>query len=69
MSVEQFISTLQMDDKLKGHLLLRQANLEPLDKSMIVGASSGKYDVCSIVGALRQDLKKLCKSPPFNEDQ
>ncbi len=70
-TVEQFIagfhtrlhkiSSLNIDDKLKGHLLLRQANLDPMDKSMIVGAASGKYDVNSISGALRQAYRS---NPP-----
>ncbi len=55
MPVEQFIAgfhsrldrvaSLNMDAKLKGHLLLRQAGLDMHTRNMIVGASSGKYDV------------------------
>lgn len=63
MSVEQYIagfhsrldkiSTLQLDNKLKGHLLLRQAALAPQDRNMLVGAASGSYDVQHLTAALR----------------
>jgi len=54
-SVEQFIagfhtrldkiSSLKLDEKLKGHLLLRQAGLDTHSRNMIIGAASGSYDV------------------------
>lgn len=62
-SVEQYIAgfhsrldkvvSLNLDDKLKGHLLLRQAALTPQEKNMLVGAASGNYDVQRLTAALR----------------
>lgn len=49
--------SLNMDDKLKGHLLLRHANLDTRDKNMVVGATSGKYEVAHISAALRQEYR------------
>ena len=67
MSVEQFvagfhtrldkIASLQIDAKLKGHLLLRQACLDHSERNMIVGASSGSYDVGSITASLKQAFR------------
>lgn len=63
VSVEYFISgfhmsvdknaELNINNKLKGHLLLRQANFEENARHTILGASSGNYDVPSITSALR----------------
>ena len=47
------ISDLNLDDKLKGHLLLRQADLVQHERQVIVGAASGSYDVSRISAALR----------------
>lgn len=67
MYVEQFIAgfhsrldkiaELAIDDKLKGHLLLRQAGLDGHSRNMIVGASAGNYDVTAISTALRQAFR------------
>jgi len=66
-SVEQFIagfhtrldkiSSLELDEKLKGHLLLRQAGLDTHSRNMIIGAASGSYDVTSIANSLRQAFR------------
>ena len=71
MAVEQFIAgfhsridkiaDLKMDDKLKGHLLLRAAGLDAHMRNIIVGASAGNYDVASISSALRQAFRNNCK--------
>lgn len=63
LSVEHFISgfhtrvdkisQLNLDDKLKGHLLLRQADLAYNEKHVVVGAASGSYEVQHISAALR----------------
>jgi hypothetical protein len=37
------LSQLQMPDELKGHLLLKQANLESDQKSMIIASARGSY--------------------------
>ncbi len=73
LTVEQFIagfhvrldkiSDLNMDDKLKGHLLLRQAGLDTHTRNMIVGAASGQYDVGSISAALRQAYRGATAPP------
>jgi len=74
-SVEQFIagfhtrldkiSSLKLDEKLKGHLLLRQAGLDTHSRNMIIGAASGSYDVTSIANSLRQAFR----STNFNSNQ
>eukprot|EP00171_Calliarthron_tuberculosum_P009567 IDg9567t1 len=70
-SVEQFIAgfharldriaDLQIDEKLKGHLLLRQAYLDSHTRNMIVGAAGGKYEVSHISSALRQAYRTTQK--------
>ena len=67
MAVEQFIAGLHsridkitdhnMDEKLKGHVLLRAAGLDAYFRNIIVGSSAGNYDVKSISGALRQAFR------------
>ena len=42
-----------MDDKLKGHLLLRQAMLDAHDKNMIIGSASGSHDINQLSTAMR----------------
>ena len=71
MAVEQFIAgfhsridkiaELHMDDKLKGHLLLRAAGLDSHMRNLIVGTSAGNYDVSSISSALRQAFRNNFK--------
>lgn len=73
MSMEQFISgfhsrvdkiaSRKIEDQLKGHILLRQANLPNHDKHVIIGAASGSYDVKSISAALRSVFRKNALSP------
>lgn len=46
------ISSLNLDDKLNSHLLLRQTNLTYYDKNVVVAAASGSYDVSRISAAL-----------------
>ena len=63
LSVEEFvigfhsrldkITSLKLDDLLKGHLLLRQANLDPYDRNIIVGSAGGNYSLQSISVALK----------------
>lgn len=72
MSVEEYIagfhsrldiiSELAMNDKLKGHLLLRQSALEDNTRNVIVGASAGNYDISRISAALRQAFRD--RKPP-----
>ncbi len=67
MTIEEFIAgfhtrldkiaSLNMDDKLKGHLLLRQALLDNQDRNMIIGAASGKYEVKHVGAALRSAFR------------
>ena len=67
MSIEEFIagfharldklSELNMNDKLKGHLLIRQAGLDRNNRNVIVGAAAGNYDVAKISNALRQAFR------------
>eukprot|EP00171_Calliarthron_tuberculosum_P004750 IDg4750t1 len=60
------ISDLKMDAKLKGHLLLRQAGLDSQTRNMIVGASSGKYEVSPISNALRQAFRTILYHTTMN---
>lgn len=39
------VHKLELNDKLKGHLLLRPANLNAHDKNIIVGSASGDYSL------------------------
>ena len=67
MSIEEYIAgfharldklhELSFSDKLKGHLLLRQAGLDANTRNVIVGSSSGNYDVAKISAALRQAFR------------
>ena len=53
------ISSISLDDKLKGHILLRQAQLAENEKHIIVGVASGSYDVKDISTALRNIYRKF----------
>jgi hypothetical protein len=48
------LSQLQMPDELKGHLLLKQANLELSEKTMVVASARGSYKVMDLVDSMRQ---------------
>ena len=71
MAIEQFIAgfhtridkiaDLHIDEKLKGHLLLRAAGLDAHMRNIIVGSSAGNYDIKSISGALRQAFRNNSK--------
>ena len=71
LSVEHFISgfhtrvdkiaELNLSDKLKGHLLLRQADLETTERHVVIGAASGSYNVTDVSSALRNIYRN---SPP-----
>lgn len=47
------IAPLQLDGKLKGHLLLRNAHLNEHSRNMVFSASFGKYDAASMTRAVR----------------
>ena len=51
------LNELSFSDKLKGHLSLRQAGLDANTRNMIVGSSSGNYDVAKISAALPQAFR------------
>lgn len=71
MTVEHFIAgfhsridkvaDLQLDDKLKGHLLLRASGLDSHTRNIIIGASSGNYNVANITSSLRQAYRSSHK--------
>ncbi len=48
------LAELNLNSKLQGHLMLRQANLNRQSRSIIFGAASGSYEVRAIANALRQ---------------
>jgi hypothetical protein len=48
------LAQLQMPDELKGHLLLKQANLEKSEKIMVVASAQGSYKVGDLVDSMRQ---------------
>lgn len=51
------ISKLELSDELKGHLLLKQANLDAHDRNMIVGAAGGDYSLQAIATSLRNAFR------------
>lgn len=51
------ISTLALDETLKGHILLRQANLDPHDRNIIIGSAGGNYSLQSLSTALRNAFR------------
>lgn len=67
MSVEEFIvgfhsrldkiSKLDMNDELKGHLLLKQANLDNHDRNLVVGAAGGDYSLQALATSLRNAFR------------
>ncbi len=67
MSVEEFragfhsrldkLSDLQMNDKLKGHLLLGQAGLDNSTQNLFAGSAAGNYDIAKISSPLPQTLR------------
>lgn len=73
LTVEHFISgfhtganrpsSLNLDDKLKGHHLLCQANLAHYDKHVVGSSTSRSYDFSRITAALRNTYKN---SAPFD---
>lgn len=56
------ISTLNIDNKVKGYLLLRQASLLPPAKNFQVGPASGIYNILHFTTALRNFF--INQSPP-----
>lgn len=46
------IAELNLNDKLKGHLLLRQEDLEHQERHVVIGEASGRYDVHKVSAAL-----------------
>ena len=74
LSVEHFISgfhtrvdkisELNLNDKLKGHLLLRQADLAANERHVVIGASSGSYNVGDVSAALRNIYRNSGSSTP-----
>lgn len=67
LSVDQFIagfhsrldkiSSLCIDEKLKGHLLLRQANLDMHERNIILGSASGQYEAQHITKSIRNSFR------------
>lgn len=73
MSVEEFvvgfnsrldrISKLDMNDELKRHLLLKQANLDSHDRTLVVGAAGGDYSLQILATSLRNAFRTT-RLPP-----
>lgn len=71
MTVEHFIAgfhsridkiaDLQIDDKLKGHLLLKAAALDYYTKNIIVGTAAGNFEISCVSSALRQVYRSKIK--------
>jgi hypothetical protein len=57
------LSQLQMPDELKGHLLLKQANLELSERTMVVASARGSYKIKEIVDSLRQLYGERADAP------
>lgn len=68
IKVEQFRSvfhscldkfaTFNIDNNLKGHILLLQVALQPHDRNMLVGTASGNYDIKAINTATISALQR-----------
>jgi hypothetical protein len=43
-----------LPDELKGHLLLKQANLEQSEKAMVIASAKGRYKIGAVVDSMRQ---------------
>lgn len=52
------ISLLNIDEKPKGNLLLRQTSLQLHEKNILVGAASGSFSVLSLRSALQNEYQK-----------
>jgi hypothetical protein len=48
------LSQLRMPAELTGHLLLKQANLEIAERTMIVASAKGNYEIAAIVNSMKQ---------------
>jgi hypothetical protein len=48
------MTQLEMPDELKGHLLLKQANLEQSEKAMVIASAKGSYKIGAVVDSMRQ---------------
>lgn len=57
------ISSLELDNKLKGHPLLRQAHLHSQEENMMFCAASGSYEVRNLTSALRNAYINSSPSP------
>lgn len=63
LSVEQYIAgfhsrlekiaCLDLNNKLKGHLLLQKSALTTQNKNLVVGSASGNYDITHLIAAMR----------------
>lgn len=53
------ISELAINDKLKVHLLIRQAGLDDQTRNVLVSTASGNYAVDKISAAMRQAFRNL----------
>jgi hypothetical protein len=62
------LAQLQMPDDLKEHLLLKQANLDSSEKTMVIASARGSYKVKDVVDSMRQlygertDVPTACPS-------
>lgn len=50
-------SSLSLDEKLEGHILLRQASLDAYGRNVIIGSAGGKYSFQAITTALRNAFR------------
>jgi hypothetical protein len=60
------LAQLQMPDELKGHLLLKQANLNLSEKTMVVASAHGSYKVKDMVDSMRQLYGERTDVPTAN---
>lgn len=58
------IAELSLDEKIKGRVLLRQTDLADHDRHVVIGASSGRYEVKFVSDALRNIFQNC---PPTGE--
>lgn len=51
------VSSLNMDVKLKGHILLQRACLSLQDRNIVIGSTSCNYSVICIISAIRKTFR------------
>jgi hypothetical protein len=59
------LTQLNMPEELKGHLLLKQANLDQSQKALVVASAKGNYKINLIVDSMRQIYGEQTEIPIY----